>query len=43
MRVHFSVPPHGVQLAELEQGFSWVAEAFHMSGSYTTPPLACAR
>jgi formyltetrahydrofolate deformylase len=31
MRVHFSVPPQGVQLAELEQGFSWVAEAFHMS------------
>ena len=31
MRVHFSVPPKGVQLAELEQGFSWVAEAFHMS------------
>jgi formyltetrahydrofolate deformylase len=31
MRVHFSVPPHGVRLAELEQGFSWVAEAFHMS------------
>jgi formyltetrahydrofolate deformylase len=31
MRVHFSVPPHGVQLAELERGFSWVAEAFHMS------------
>jgi len=31
MRVHFSVPPGGVQLAELEQGFSWVAEAFHMA------------
>jgi formyltetrahydrofolate deformylase len=31
MRVHFSVPPQGVQLAELERGFSWVAEAFHMS------------
>jgi formyltetrahydrofolate hydrolase len=31
MRVHFSVPPRGVQLAELERGFSWVAEAFHMS------------
>jgi formyltetrahydrofolate deformylase len=31
MRVHFSVPPGGVQLAELERGFSWVAEAFHMS------------
>ena len=31
MRVQFSVPPRGVQLAELERGFSWVAEAFHMS------------
>jgi formyltetrahydrofolate deformylase len=31
MRVHFSVPPQGVPLAELERGFSWVAEAFHMS------------
>ena len=31
MRVHFSVPPRGVQLTELERGFSWVAEAFHMS------------
>jgi formyltetrahydrofolate deformylase len=31
MRVHFCVPPRGVQLAELERGFSWVAEAFHMS------------
>ena len=31
MRVHFSVPPQGVQLAELERGFSWVAEAFQMS------------
>ena len=31
MRVHFSVPPQGVQLAELERGFSWVAEAFHMT------------
>ncbi len=31
MRVHFSVPPQGAELAELEQGFSWVAEAFHMS------------
>ncbi len=31
MRVHFSVPPQGAQRAELEQGFSWVAEAFHMS------------
>jgi formyltetrahydrofolate deformylase len=31
MRVHFSVPPRGVQLAELERDFSWVAEAFHMS------------
>src|SRR5260370_38597418 len=31
MRVHFSVPPAGAQLAELQRGFSWVAEAFHMS------------
>jgi len=31
MRVHFTVPPQGVQLAELERGFSWVAEAFQMS------------
>jgi hypothetical protein len=31
MRVHFSVPPPGRQLAELERGFSWVAEAFHMA------------
>jgi len=36
MRVHFSVPPHpaaapGRPLAELERGFSWVAEAFHMT------------
>ncbi len=36
MRVHFSVPPPSVAapgqpLAELERGFSWVAEAFHMT------------
>ena len=31
MRVHFSVPPPGLGLAELERDFSWVAEAFHMS------------
>ena len=36
MRVHFCVPSHpvtapGQALAELEQGFSWVAEAFHMT------------
>src|SRR5919108_3054537 len=36
MRVHFSVPPRsaappGQPLAELERGFSWVAEAFHMA------------
>ncbi len=36
MRVHFSVPPlpvppSGHPLAELERGFSWVAEAFHMT------------
>ena len=30
MRVHFSVPPPGQPLADLERGFSWVAEAFHM-------------
>ena len=31
MRVHFSVPPGGAELAGLERGFSWVAEAFHMT------------
>jgi len=31
MRVHFSVPPGGAEPAELERGFSWVAEAFHMT------------
>jgi len=31
MRVHFSVPPGGAGLAGLERGFSWVAEAFHMT------------
>src|SRR5580765_7761682 len=31
MRVNFSVPPGGAELAELERGFSWVAEAFHMT------------
>jgi formyltetrahydrofolate deformylase len=31
MRVHFSVPPPGLPLADLERDFSWVAEAFHMS------------
>jgi len=31
MRVHFCVPPPGRPLAELERGFSWVAEAFHMT------------
>src|SRR5262249_47422767 len=36
MRVHFSVPPPfgpqpGQTLAGLERGFSWVAEAFHMT------------
>src|SRR5581483_8415607 len=35
MRVHFSVPPSGQaageSLAALQHGFSWVAEAFHMS------------
>jgi formyltetrahydrofolate deformylase len=31
MRVHFSVPPPGQPLADLQRGFSWVAEAFHMS------------
>jgi formyltetrahydrofolate deformylase len=36
MRVHFTVPPRsaappGQPLAELERGFSWVAEAFYMT------------
>jgi len=31
MRVQFTVPPPGQDLAELERGFSWVAESFHMS------------
>jgi formyltetrahydrofolate deformylase len=31
MRVQFTVPPPGQDLADLERGFSWVAEAFHMS------------
>jgi formyltetrahydrofolate deformylase len=31
MRVHFTVPPPGLPLADLERHFSWVAEAFHMS------------
>ena len=31
MRVHFSVPPPGQPLADLERGISWVAEAFHMT------------
>jgi len=31
MRVHFTVPPPGLPLADLERDFSWVAEAFHMS------------
>jgi formyltetrahydrofolate deformylase len=31
MRVHFSVPPPGQPMAELERGFSWVAEAFRMT------------
>ena len=34
MRVHFTVPAAGrgpAQLADLERGFSWVAEAFHMA------------
>ena len=31
MRVHFAVPPGGAELAGLERGFSWVAEAFHMT------------
>jgi formyltetrahydrofolate deformylase len=31
MRVHFSVPPPGQPTAELERGFSWVAEAFRMT------------
>ena len=31
MRVHFTVPPPGLPLADLERDFSWVAESFHMS------------
>ena len=31
MRVQFTVPPPGQDLADLERGFSWVAESFHMS------------
>ena len=31
LRVHFSVPPPGRPVAELERDFSWVAESFHMS------------
>src|ERR1700728_417657 len=31
MRVHFSVPPPGRQVAELERDFAWVAESFHMT------------
>jgi len=31
MRVHFTVPPPGQPLADLERDFSWVAEAFHMT------------
>ncbi len=30
MRVHFSLPAPGQPPADLERGFSWVAEAFHM-------------
>src|ERR1700719_4875640 len=31
MRVHFTVPPPGLSLADLERDFSWVAEALHMA------------
>src|SRR5271170_5055044 len=31
MRVHFAVPPPSRSLQDLERGFSWAAEAFHMS------------
>lgn len=31
MRVHFTVPPGGATLAELERDFSWVADSYHMS------------
>ncbi len=31
MRVHFCLPAPGQRLADLERGFSWVAEAFHMA------------
>ncbi len=31
MRVHFSVPPPGLLVADLERDFAWVAESFHMT------------
>jgi formyltetrahydrofolate deformylase len=31
MRVHFSVPQPGLQVANLERDFAWVAESFHMT------------
>jgi formyltetrahydrofolate deformylase len=31
MRVHFTIPPAGATLAELERDFTWVADSFHMS------------
>jgi formyltetrahydrofolate deformylase len=31
MRVHFCLPPPGQSPAELERGFSWVAEAYRMT------------
>jgi formyltetrahydrofolate hydrolase len=31
MRVHFTVPPPGIEAGALERDFCWVAESFHMS------------
>src|SRR5260370_42033825 len=31
MRAHFTVPPPGLPLADLERDFSWLAEALHIS------------
>jgi formyltetrahydrofolate deformylase len=31
MRVHFTIPPTGATLTELERDFTWVAESFHMA------------
>jgi len=37
MRVHFSLPPPGQSPAELERGFSWVAEAYRMTWQLHEP------